>query len=481
MIHEGLSENEMSPEWHNQQTRFDSDAEPPALDWRRVHEQLSRLAKCRAKLDWEEGRALLDAVRAGAHLHLGFGSFNEYIGRMFGYKPRWVDERLRVAEALEGLPELAQALRDGTVSWSAVRELTRVARPENERAWLQVARGRTLRQIEELVEGHRPGDKPDDPCDASLRRHVLRFEVSAEAYATYREAMAKIRRDAGTALDDDASLLLLARQVLGGPTEEGRANYQIALTVCEACGRGWQHGCGELVEVGSEIVEMARCDAQQLGRVDREPMVVGESGECKVDGTMHARACRNGGSVNVEDAGEHSAVTHVGARSTRARQDVPPSVRRRVMRRDGGRCVVPGCRHGSFLDVHHVVLRSDGGDHDPDNLAVLCGAHHRALHRGQLIVEGRISTELVFRHADGTTYGHRVDPRTVAAYEQAFHALRSLGFREGEARGALERVRACAHVGEASVEGILRQALVLLATDREARAPQASGRQSRHA
>ena len=39
------------------------------------------------------------------------------------------------------------------MSWSIVRELTRVATPDNERAWLDVARGRTVRQIEELVAG----------------------------------------------------------------------------------------------------------------------------------------------------------------------------------------------------------------------------------------------------------------------------------------------------------------------------------------
>jgi Holliday junction resolvasome RuvABC DNA-binding subunit len=54
---------------------------------------------------------------------------------------------------------------------------------------------------------------------------------------------------------------------------------------------------------------------------------------------------------------------------------------------------------------------------------------------------------LVFRHADGTTYGHVVHPRAAAIHEEAFRALRSLGFREGEARRALESVRASAPRG----------------------------------
>src|SRR5262245_42920418 len=156
------------------------DEYPRTLAWQRAHEDLSRLAKSRARLDWQEGQSLLAALRAGVHLHLGYGSFAEYVERLFGYKPRWTDERLRVAEALECLPELEQSLRDGAIHWSTARELTRVAIADTEHEWLEVARGRTLRQIEDLVAGHATGDRPHDRPDANLQRHVLRFDVAAE-------------------------------------------------------------------------------------------------------------------------------------------------------------------------------------------------------------------------------------------------------------------------------------------------------------
>jgi Holliday junction resolvasome RuvABC DNA-binding subunit len=92
----------------------------------------------------------------------------------------------------------------------------------------------------------------------------------------------------------------------------------------------------------------------------------------------------------------------------------------------------------------------------------LCCAHHRAIHRGQLIVEGRMSTGLVFRHSDGTAYGQALRPGVVAIREEAFRALRSLGFRESEARRALERLRATSHVDAPTIQTILRQALALL-------------------
>jgi hypothetical protein len=238
--------------------------------WQAAHEALTRLARTRAGLDFEEGEKLRAAERARVHERLGYGSFVEYIERLFGYSPRLTLEKLRVAEALDGLPQLAAALREGTASWSSLRELTRVATRVTERDWLEASRGRTVREIEKLVSGHRPGDLPGDARDWRAERHVLRFEVSGEVLASFREARAKLRRDAGGPLDDDATLLLMARHVLGGPTDDGRASYQIALTVCEGCERATQTGLGEALQISAEVAEMASCDAQQIKRIHAE-------------------------------------------------------------------------------------------------------------------------------------------------------------------------------------------------------------------
>src|SRR3954464_15152902 len=104
-----------------------------AVSWRRAHEELVRLSAKRAGLDFEEGRWLLRAFRSGAHRELGYGSFQQYAQRLFRYRPRLTNDRLRVAEALEALPETAEELKAGTLSFSAVRELTRVAVPVTER------------------------------------------------------------------------------------------------------------------------------------------------------------------------------------------------------------------------------------------------------------------------------------------------------------------------------------------------------------
>jgi hypothetical protein len=396
--------------------RTASDAAP----WRQAHEELVRLAATRAALDHEEGRWLLRAEQAGAHLRLGYGSFREYAERLFGYSSRLVQEKLRVAAALEELPRLSGALEHGRLSFSAVRELSRVATVATEGAWLDAAEGKSVRELEKLVSGQKPGSLPSDLPDEGARRHVLRLEVSGEVLATFREAMAKVRREAGETVDDDAAVLLLCRQALGGPRDDGRSSYQVALTVCQHCRRGMQQGRGELVEVPREIVEMSVCDAQDVGHIER---------------------------------------AHVGAK--RATQSVAPALRRRVTRRDGGRCRVPGCRHAVFTDVHHLRLRSEGGESTLANLVTLYSAHHRAIHRGELVVDGESSDGLDFRHADGTPYGELPSPVGAELRAKAYRALTVMGYRETEAKRALARLPSAS----GSLEQLVRQALRELATD----------------
>ena len=131
----------------------------------------------------------------------GFASFGEYVERLFGLGRRAIEEKLRVATALEVLPELEQALRSGNLNWSAVREVTRVAVPQTEREWIAEVRGKTVREVERLVSGLAPGDRPKDPRRAERVRYVLRFEVGAETLATFREAMRLLQKRRRSSVD----------------------------------------------------------------------------------------------------------------------------------------------------------------------------------------------------------------------------------------------------------------------------------------
>ncbi len=42
------------------------------------------------------------------------------------------------------------------------------------------------------------------------------------------------------------------------------------------------------------------------------------------------------------------------------------------------KCLI--CGFDKIIDVHHIVAKSKGGGHTPDNLIVLCSNHHKMLH-----------------------------------------------------------------------------------------------------
>jgi hypothetical protein len=277
-----------------------------------------------------------------------------------------------------------------------------VAVRETEEAWLQAARGKTVRQLE------------------------------------------------------------LARCVLGGPAlgqrDEGRSSYQIALSVCPECGSGRQPANGQLVPVPPEIVEMAECDAQRLPALEENASHAGTDIEHEHRPDHEERPFAHVGNAG----GERASTRNV----TRARQDIPPALRRAVLRRDERRCRVAGCRNAIFLDLHHIQPRSEGGSHSADNLVTLCAAHHCALHRGELRSTGAASDfrvlpgELGVPVRDGAPHppAPLSAPSSLDVPAKVASALCQLGFRAADVHTVIAELRQRSELAAAAPQQWLREA-----------------------
>src|SRR5689334_13539694 len=64
-------------------------------------------------------------------------------------------EKVRVAKALEKLPKISAAMERGGISYSKVREITRVASAETEEYLLMIAEHGTAGHVEKLVRAYR--------------------------------------------------------------------------------------------------------------------------------------------------------------------------------------------------------------------------------------------------------------------------------------------------------------------------------------
>ena len=86
--------------------------------------------------------------RAG-WLKWGFSNCSEWLHWRCDLSLSAARERVRVAHALKTLPAIAASFSSGKLSYSKVRALTRVARPDNEEALMEIALNTTAARVEE--------------------------------------------------------------------------------------------------------------------------------------------------------------------------------------------------------------------------------------------------------------------------------------------------------------------------------------------
>ena len=145
------------------------------MEARTIDQLGDEIAELSAHLDAATAR-LLDLIRefdARGGWSNGFRSCAAWLSWRVGFAPGAAREHVRVARALGALPLLSQALTRGELSYSKVRELTRVATPETEERLLAIGRAGTAEHVERIVRGWRRMDAKADAQEAT-RQHTSR-------------------------------------------------------------------------------------------------------------------------------------------------------------------------------------------------------------------------------------------------------------------------------------------------------------------
>ena len=310
-------------------------------------------------------------------------------------------EKLRVAHAIRALPLINEAFREGRVSYSKVRAMTRVATAENEAVLLNIARHGTASHVERTVRQF---------------RRLERIEAAARAAETHRRQALHIR------YEDDDSVVIQARL----PTEVGEL---VRLAIERASELVVTESESEPEEAESPGDSVSRCRAEGLRLMaeqflpateressassDRYQVVVHVDQGLLADGhTEKGALCEieDGPALAVETVrrlgcdgalvgiveNEHGEPLNIG-RKTRA---IPVAIRRALKARDGG-CQFPGCTRTRFTEGHHIEHWADGGETRLDNLVTLCHSHHHLIHEGGYGLERTASGRLRFTYPDG--------------------------------------------------------------------------------
>jgi Domain of unknown function (DUF222)/HNH endonuclease len=374
------------------------------------------IAELSAHLEAATAR-LLELIRefdARGGWNSGFRSCAAWLSWRVGLDLGAARERVRVARALGTLPELAQALARGELSYAKVRALTRVATPETEARLLAVGRAGTAAHVERIVRGWRRVDRHAEARETA-RRHARRAlhvypdedgmvvirgrlapEVGAllmQALAAGREALYQRRRQE----DADSQPADVSAET---PTLGQQQADALALLAETALHHGIAPGAP-----GDRYQVVVHVDASVLADPEQPGQSVLEAGAHVSAETAQRLAC-DASRVVMRHAPD-GGVVEVGART----RTIPPALRRALQHRDRG-CRFPGCGL-PFGQGHHLRHWARGGPTTLSNLALLCRRHHRAVHEEGYQVECAPDGELRFRRPDGRRLPEVPPPRAV--------------------------------------------------------------------
>jgi hypothetical protein len=370
-------------------------------------------------LHYQAMRLLAEFHRRSGWRDTGFSSTAEWLAWRIGIKPNAARERLRTALALEQLPRIAQAMRNGELSYTKVRALTRVATPETEPTLLDFARAGSAANLERMVRGWKTLDRKGELAAEQIRHRSRRFSafvdddgmivvkgrldpevgalfmraVEAASDALFRNGNGAEEGEegGGDGLGDESETNPGTNPDLDETTPEQRRADAVGLIAERAFAAGFGNGAG------GEGVSGSRAERYQVMlHVDADTLKDdGDLGQSELeDGTRVAavtsrRIACDAGLVTIA----HGADGEVIGAGRRIRT-VNPSIRRALEARDRG-CRFPGCGL-RFTEAHHVTHWADGGETTLSNMVLLCRTHHRAVHEGGLRVCIDRNSQIVF-------------------------------------------------------------------------------------
>jgi len=314
-------------------------------------------------------------------------------------------EKVRVAHALKELPLISEAFRQGKVSFSKVRAMTRIATVENQEYLLMIARYGTAAQVEKLVRLYR-GVQRNEEREKARRQHDERtvqiyddedgcLVIKARLPPDQGAVVVKALQAAVDSLREEEPVIEKGvTAVTSEPDDSSRRTF--AQRRADALGLMAESylNSGPKPQSSAERYQvMIHVTAETLFSDD-------DPGRCEIENdralpidTVRRIACDSTLIPVVED--EDGDPLNIG-RKTRA---VPPAMQRALKTRDGG-CRFPGCTQERHVDAHHIVHWADGGETSIRNLVLLCRHHHRLIHEGGFDLTENGEGTLVFTRPD---------------------------------------------------------------------------------
>jgi hypothetical protein len=285
--------------------------------------------------------------RRGLHRQLGHASLQLYATQALGFSDNRYHQFKRLADDLDRLPVLREAVESGEIGWTKAQQVARVATAATQAAWVEKAVTTGRRELELQVRQAR--QRPPAAPAAQLA-----IDTAAQPVADLPTTIS-LRAD-GVQLARFEALVEKAHKLGLVPAGADRLDLVLAAleSLVSAAGGDRLHTAGPAAQI---II-------QQCPDCKRAAVTTNRGEKRVAPAQLAALTC----DARVQRPGKPNHAT------------IKPSVRAAVLARDRHRCAAPGCRSTHFLEVHHVTPRGLGGSNRAENLITLCSRCHGFVH-----------------------------------------------------------------------------------------------------
>ncbi|MBK8167929.1 MAG: HNH endonuclease [bacterium] len=332
---------------------------------------------------------------------LGHASLELYAVHRLGFSRNRYWQFKRLADDLDRLPVLQEAVTEGRVGWTKAQQVARVATPATASSWVRCAEQTGRRELAAAVTAEVARVKGVARKTARVAAKVapaggVASQLALGLAASETESCATDRSACGTPTDVDATTLAIpatialradalqaarfealveqARKRGLVPAQAGR--MELVLAALEQWVTG---GVSDADDTGDAATDSTRRHPRRRATVPPAQVIVHRCPDCAAATVTTAAGERPLAPAQVAALACDATVSEPG-RPNRA--TIPPRTRRAVLARDRHRCTTSGCGATAFLEVHHVVPRSRGGSNVAANLVTLCGRCHAFAHEG---------------------------------------------------------------------------------------------------
>ncbi|MGK5087261.1 HNH endonuclease signature motif containing protein [Bdellovibrionota bacterium FG-2] len=260
----------------------------------------------------------------------GHSSLFLYVVRELGLSESVAYNLITVCRKAREVPELRTLIGHGTITLSNARKISPVLTPQNKALWLEKAASLSKRQLEKEIVKVRP--------EAATPENV--------SYVTQE----RVRLEVGLSETDMLNL------------------RRVQDLMSQAKGRS--------VTLEDVIVQMTGEYLKRHDPVKRAKRQITKKGK-------HAQ--------KAPPAGMQPVAIQVGPQQPTkpqpSRVPIPANLLHQVRLRDQGRCTYTHkngrkCNQRRFIETHHKIPVSQGGENTLENLTTLCSSHHSWIHEG---------------------------------------------------------------------------------------------------